>query len=381
MASDLSRIRDPQSIQRALDEFVKLGRAEFLSRYGYSKARDYLVRNPKNGELCDSKAVVGAAYGFEYPGEGPLKAEDFSGGEATVVRLLQDLHFEVVKIGEDWSKEEVEATVQSYFRMLSLEARQERYKKTAFNEELRANLKGRSKASVELKYQNVSAVLNGLGLPFVPGYKPRGNSQLLLRQIVQEFVLSNTQAMQLVVDALEDVKTPQHRTFSAALKQPPPLEDVLKLPQAINRTRLPRKVDYASRDETNRALGREGEHWTLGYEQYRLTAEGRPELFKQVSWISDQLGDGVGYDILSFEANNGAQRFIEVKTTNGPHATAFIISRNELDFSKEAGDAFHLYRVFQFREEPALYMLRGDVSRHVHLEALDYRATFRRLVG
>lgn len=102
---------------------------------------------------------------------------------------------------------------------------------------------------------------------------------------------------------------------------------------------------------------------------------------RQVRYFSSLLGDGAGYDILSFEADSGAHRFIEVKTTNGAHATAFIVSRNELEFSKEAGEAFHLYRLFQFRDEPALYILKGDVSRHVHLEALDYRATFQRLVG
>lgn len=381
MASELSRIRNPESVQRALDEFIRLGRTEFLTRYGFNKARDYLVRDPKSGELCDSKAIVGVAYGFEHPDEGPLKAEAFSGGEATVVPLLQRLHFETVRIGEDWSRAEVDATVRSYFRMLSLEARQEPYKKTSFNEELRGSLNGRSKASVELKFQNVSAVLHTLGLPFIAGYKPRGNSQLLLRQAVQDFVLGHTDAVQQVVDAMEEVKTPQQRTFSAALRSPPPLEDVVKTELAARRARLPRKVDYASRDEINRKLGREGEHWTLGYEQSRLTEAGRPELFQRVSWVSDRLGDGAGYDILSFEADSDAQRFIEVKTTNGGYATAFIISRNELDFSKEVGNAFHLYRLFQFRAEPALYILKGDVSQHVHLEALDYRATFQRLVA
>lgn len=381
MASELSRLRNPDSIQRALDEFGRLGQAAFLARYGFNKARDYLVRNPRTGALCDSKAIVGVAYGFEHPDEGPLKAEEFSGGEATVVPLLHRLGFEAVRIGEDWSRAEVDATVDSYFRMLSLEARQEPYKKTAFNEELRASLNGRSRASVELKFQNVSAVLHLLGLPFIAGYKPRGNSQLLLRQAVQDFVLRQAESVQQTVDALEEVKTPQQQTFNAVLREPPPLEEVIKTKEAARRVRLPRKFDFARRDEANRQLGRAGEHWTLAYEQHRLTELGRPELFQNVSWVSDRLGDGVGYDILSFEADTGAQRFIEVKTSNGPHATSFIISRNELEFSQEAGDAFVLYRLFQFREAPALYMLRGDVSRHVHLEALDYRATFRQLVS
>ena len=38
------------------------------------------------------------------------------------------------------------------------------------------------------------------------------------------------------------------------------------------------------------------------------------------------------------------------------------------------------HRVFQFRESPALYMLRGDVSKQLYLEPIDYRASFRLLV-
>ena len=63
------------------------------------------------------------------------------------------------------------------------------------------------------------------------------------------------------------------------------------------------------------------------------------------------------------------------------HASSFIISRNELDFAAEAEEAFHLYRVFQFREQPKLYILKGSLEDQVHLEPIDYRASFRRVVG
>lgn len=132
-----------------------------LRSTGFGKSRDYRVRNPRTGEFCDSKAVVGAAYGVEHPDEGPLKPADFSGGEATVVAKLQSLGFEVVKVGEDWSAEEVQATVASYFDMLALDAVRQPYNKSDRNSQLRQTLRGRSKASVEMKHQNVSAVLSG----------------------------------------------------------------------------------------------------------------------------------------------------------------------------------------------------------------------------
>lgn len=379
MPAELSRLRSPAAVQAALDQFESLGRTAFLARYGYGRSRDFLVRNPQTGNLCDSKAVVGAAFGFEHPEHGALTHDEFSGGEATVVPRLQALGFEVVKVGEDWTLQEVTATVATYFDMLRREALQQRYKKSEFNLELRGVLNGRSKASVELKHQNVSAVLDGLGLPFIAGYKPRGNSQLLLRKEVQRFVLDHAELVQQIVDALEEDRKPGERKFKAVVVDPPEIRKVAKV-EPVSRLYLPRKVDYASRDERNRRLGRAGEQWVLEYEQQRLYEAGLSDLFERVDWVSDRLGDGAGYDILSVESHT-QRRCIEVKTTNGAYGSSFIVSRNELDFSQEAGDEFFLYRVFDFRQAPGLYILRGDISKQVHLEALDYRASFRRLAS
>ncbi|SCK54669.1 protein of unknown function [Variovorax sp. HW608] len=380
MSAELSSLQSPAAVQAALDEFVRLGRTAFLTRYGFGKSRDFMVRDAKTGQLCDSKAIVGAAFGYQFPEEGPLKAADFSGGEATVVPKLQRLGFEVVRIGEDWSADEVQATVASYFEMLRLEAAQQNYTKTEFNAQLRQQLRGRSKGSVELKLQNISAVLHGLELPFIAGYKPRANAQLLLRQAVQRFVLDHPEFVGQVVDAMEEVKAPGQVSFYASLVEPPPMERVLQVKGNMPRARLPRKVDWAQRDEVNRKLGRAGEQWVIGYEQRRLSDAGFPELFQQLEWTSERLGDGAGYDILSHE-RPGVHRFIEVKTTNGGHASSFIISRNELEFAAEREDAFHLYRVFQFREEPKLYVLKGNLADQLHLEPIDYRASFRRLMA
>lgn len=373
----LSLLKSPAAVQAALDEFAQLGRTAFLQRYGYGKSRDYLVRNPRNGEHCDSKAIAGVAFGKQFPNQGPLKAEDFSGGEATVVPLLQSLGYEVIRIGEDWSEQEVHSTVTDYFEMLRLEADGLAYKKTDHNEALRKQLNGRSKASVELKHQNISAVLAGLGLPFIAGYKPRGNSQLLLRKSVQEYITRHHALVGKIVDALEEVKTPAQKTYSAVLVESPRKEE--RQPLVVpcqSRQRLPRKLDYAARDEANRKLGRTGEQWVIGYEQHRLFEAGHPELFQRLEWIADTQGDGAGYDILSFE-NEQKHRFIEVKATNGGIATSFVISHNELEFSQEMEEQFCLYRVFQLGSDPRLFVLRGDLSQQLHLSPLDFRASFR----
>lgn len=380
MASELARLFSALAVQAALDEFSELGRSVFLERYGYGKSRDFLVRNPTNGQLCDSKAIVGVAYGFQYPDAGPLKPADFSGGEATVVAKLQSLGFQVVQTGHDWSQSEVDATVAAYFDMLMAEAKQEKYNKSERNAVLRTALQDRTKASVELKHQNISAVLHEMDLPFIDGYKPRGNIQLLLRKTVARYIADHPGLLGQTIDAMEEVKMPASRTFHAVVVSAPTIEPVSSIPGAADRMRLPRKTDFAVRDESNRKLGRAGEQWVLAYEQHRLQQIGLGPLFQRVDWVSDRLGDGTGYDILSFESDD-APRYIEVKTTNGAHKSSFIISRNELDFSRETGEAFQLYRVFQFRTGPRVYMLQGDVSRHLQLEPIDFRASFRKLIA
>ncbi|MCV5720467.1 hypothetical protein OFM97_28060, partial [Escherichia coli] len=91
----------------------------------------------------------------QLPEQGPLTADSFSGGETTVGPALTRLGFRIIRIGEDWSEEEVLATVEDYFDMLRAEAAGEPYHKSEHNQALRQLLNGRSKSSVELKHQNI----------------------------------------------------------------------------------------------------------------------------------------------------------------------------------------------------------------------------------
>ncbi|MFJ3047284.1 DUF3883 domain-containing protein [Herbaspirillum chlorophenolicum] len=282
-------------------------------------------------------------------------------------------------MANDWSDEEVRATIASYFDMLAREAHQQAYKKSDYNTELRQKLVNRSEGAIEWKHQNVSAVLENLGLPFINGYKPRHNVQSLLRQEIENYIRSNSKQIEEIVDAMEEMQEPHQQTFEGVLVDPP-AASTINLNLDKTRSRFPLQIDYAARDESNRQLGRAGEQWVLEYEKKRLLDDGLPELVVQVDWVADRIGDGLGYDILSFDAAD-IKRFIEVKTTNGLHTSSFVISRSELDFSREAGPAFWLYRVFQYRKSPRLYILRGDLSKQLHMEPMSYRASFTKLIA
>ena len=83
-----------REILQAVTEYDRLGQDRFLEKYEFGPARSYLL--VVDGKTYDSKAIVGAAHGF-LPGQDPLAARDFSGGAATVGRLLSRLGFEVTQ--------------------------------------------------------------------------------------------------------------------------------------------------------------------------------------------------------------------------------------------------------------------------------------------
>lgn len=88
-----SEISDRQAILDSLSEFDRLGRERFLEKYGFGRAKEYYLAF--NGKLYDSKAIIGAAHKYQFPERGALKPTEFSGGELTVKRKLEELGFEV----------------------------------------------------------------------------------------------------------------------------------------------------------------------------------------------------------------------------------------------------------------------------------------------
>ena len=79
------------AVLAALEEHDRLGREDFLRRYGFRPARDY--RLFFEGRSYDSKAIAGVAHRFTAPGAEPLTAADVSGGRDTVKRTLERLGF------------------------------------------------------------------------------------------------------------------------------------------------------------------------------------------------------------------------------------------------------------------------------------------------
>jgi hypothetical protein len=277
----------------------------------------------------------------------------------------------------DWTTDEVEAIVGDYFAMLRKELANERYSKSAHRQKLAGELRNRSDGSIEFKHANVSAVLVNHALPYIDGYKPRGNYQQLLEQKVLEYLASEDELLpQLANSPLLNPTTGEFPTgaFSALIETPP--EPVKPTAPIWSPDARMTKVDFIRRDAENRLLGRLGEEYVLELERRRLHDAKRPDLSSQVEWTSSIRGDGAGYDIASFN-EDGSRRYIEVKTTTLGKAFPFYVSANEVRCSEILKDVFHLYRVFRFKRSSGLFILRGPLTDSCTLDPVQYQAKFQ----
>ena len=113
----------------------------------------------------------------------------------------------------------------------------------------------------------------------------------------------------------------------------------------------------------------------LAHERAALRMVGRDDLARKVRWVSEEDGNGKGYDIESF-APDGRPRLIEVKTTNGWERTPFHITRNELAVAEERWSVWRLFRLWNFSREPKAFELHPPLDAHVSLTATTFKASF-----
>jgi len=294
--------------------------------------------------------------------------------------LLGNLNFDsqrtLLNLGDAWDWLECEAVVADYLAMMELELRGERYNKSQHRRELQTKLNNRSDGSIEFKHQNISAIMIELGYPYISGYKPAFNYQQQLKDVILMRLVEDRHVLEKQVDSFIEQEPPQFNEFVwRDVLESAPVKNILP-PQAETREFTPRFYNFAEREIGNRRMGERGEEFALQFERNRLTFLGRDDLAKEVEWTSKERGDGTGYDIRSFNPENEKDLFIEVKTSNCGKYQPFYISENEVVFSKENSEIYSLYRVFNFKRVPKLFILPGDISRSVHLVANTYKAIF-----
>lgn len=99
-----------------------------------------------------------------------------------------------------------------------------------------------------------------------------------------------------------------------------------------------------------KTIGDIGEELVFEYEKQRLINLGFTELANKIEHSSKMIGDGLGYDIKSFN-EDGSHRYIEVKTTTQSNQASFYMSVNEVEFARINKNAFFIYRVYKLNEK------------------------------
>src|ERR1035438_6023441 len=163
------------------------------------------------------------------------------------------------KIGTNWQDDELDAIVADYFAMLSSDLSGRSYVKSRHSAALMAEI-GRTHRSVEFKHQNISAVLDELGMPWIPGYKPKRNYQNAIFDAIDRYLTKHPAIIE-PMPILQAAPPLPAEIFVA----PPPLATAnVRVPEHLRR--LVCKFDPVERDHRNRALGKAGEEFVVDLE-------------------------------------------------------------------------------------------------------------------
>lgn len=373
-SSPLSSLTSPTAVRLAIEEYQRLGEERFLSTYGFGKSREYTLS--AGGKEYASKAIAGVAFGYQFPNEGFLHSGKFSGGVASgsAANVLDLLGFTISNMPSTgrrpgWSLAECEITADAYFQSLRKKLNKESFNRQQAIRDV-SKVVQRTEGAIDYKFQNIDAILSKAGLP-------RLNDAIASKvQTLLEYVVLDPLAKRFAtaVETQNTIATPSGQVFVPVPTIAKPRRTKERLATTIA------KFEFSEVEEKQREIGRLGEQFVLRVERDRLSACGRDDLAGQVKWVSDEIGDGLGYDIESFD-DEGAVIFIEVKTTNQGPQSPFFITANELLAASRLGPRFRLYRVFNLSGSPQIYVLQGPLESRLTLTAKVYAATPMASVG
>jgi nucleoid DNA-binding protein len=177
--------------------------------------------------------------------------------------------------------------------------------------------------------------------------------------------------LDLPVDAPPDGS----RIRVAEIEVPPP-KSAPKGQKTPKGPRTGAKTDWLVNDAANRELGVQGEKFVFDLERHHLNGIGRADLAAKVEWTARDRGDGLGYDIRSYD-DAGRERFIEVKTTKGAKSRPFLFTATELECGERFKGRYWIYRLFRFGTHVGLFRISGPLAGRLELRPKVFLATVR----
>ena len=123
-----------------------------------------------------------------------------------------------------------------------------------------------------------------------------------------------------------------------------------------NNVGAPRKVNHTENEINKIIQGNKAEEIVLRFEQNKLHRLNKDDLAQKVEQVSKTKGDGLGYDILSFN-ELGEEIYIEVKSKRSfNNAISFYITENECRFLDKNPNSY-VYYVFDVYGKPKIHII------------------------
>lgn len=229
---------------------------------------------------------------------------------------------------------------------------------------------GRSVKSIEWKLRNVSAVLEKLGISWIPGLVPAHNHQDALVEAVEVQLGLHPEVGSRFGEAALHVGgtagpcgstgVPQIG-FGGSLRGTAPADREI-------RSGGEGRVQPTPRTSRRADGGRVRTKQAPPSRSRRLGGD--------VRWVSDQDGDHFGYDIQSFDLD-GRHQLLEVKTTNGHARTRFWLSRNQCEVAARNPETYRVRRVYHFRNGAQMFDITPPLDAGLWLTPDKYVAVPR----
>lgn len=137
--------------------------------------------------------------------------------------------------------------------------------------------------------------------------------------------------------------------------------------------------DYERSQRNQRKAGEAAEIAVINYEKDKLNNNGRPDLAEMVKQVSRKSSD-YGYDVLSFEINNGVAQEVHIEVKSAKLSSSYIeffISENELNKFKN-DPTYKVYCLVKMDKNYKLHEInKTDFFAHNYLSPMSYRVRIR----
>lgn len=141
----------------------------------------------------------------------------------------------------------------------------------------------------------------------------------------------------------------------------------------IKRNYSARKIDFNSLNNTKKTLGTFGEILIYNDEMNKVLGY---DFNKKVEHVALTKGDGLGYDIISYN-ENGEEVYIEVKTTISNKVDSFYLSPKEIEVANNKNN-YKVYRVYNLDMIEGTYNVEiydsKDIKEMFELVPVSYKA-------